>query len=259
MTGESVGREWTGADLAVVVGDYVAQLEKTLAGKPVDRAAHARTVRFVTGKADGPISWKQGEISAVLSLIGLPILKDQPPRWSYDDALLDAVEEQLAAKPALLAAVIRPDALFAAPDAVLLVETAPPPPATRRERLMQVLQRFDMGRRAQEDRFLGALGVASVVAHEARRLSDHGRPDIGARVRPARGGDPDGCDVIGFGLDETPRLFVVKTTLAGEFAPFALTSAEQDLSQAQPDAFRVIRVYDLLGEGRFYRVKPPFG
>lgn len=62
MTAESGGRDWTGADLAVVVGDYVAQLEKVLAGKPVDRAAHDRTVRFVTGKADGPISWKQGEI-----------------------------------------------------------------------------------------------------------------------------------------------------------------------------------------------------
>jgi hypothetical protein len=81
MTGESA-REWTGADLAVVVGDYVAQLEKTLAGKPVDRAAHDRTVRFVTGKSDMPITWKQGEISAVLSLIGLPTLRDQPPRWS---------------------------------------------------------------------------------------------------------------------------------------------------------------------------------
>lgn len=88
MTAESGGRDWTGADLAVVVGDYVAQLEKVLAGKPVDRAAHDRTVRFVTGKADGPISWKQGEISAVLSLIGVPILKDQPPRWAYDLSLI---------------------------------------------------------------------------------------------------------------------------------------------------------------------------
>lgn len=260
MTVESTAREWTGADLAVVVGDYIAQLEKTLAGKPVDRAAHARTVRFVTGKADGPISWKQGEISAVLSLIGLPILKDQPPRWAYDDALLDAVEEQLAAKPALLAAAVRPDALFAAPSAIPLIEAAPPsPPTAKSERLMQVLQRFDIGRREHEDRFLKGLGVASVVAHEARRLADHGRPDIGARVRPARAGDPDGCDVIGFGLDETPRLIVVKTTLAGPFAPFSLTSAEHELSQAQPHAFRVRRVYDLLGEARFYRLKPPFG
>jgi len=258
MTGES-GREWTGADLAVVVGDYVAQLEKTLAGKPVDRATHDRTVRFVTGKSDMPITWKQGEISAVLSLLGLPILKDMPPRWSYDDPLLEAVEEQLAAKPNLLAVAVRPAALFTAPSAVPLIEAAPPPAMPMEERLIKAIQRFDMANREADDRFLRGLGMASIVAHEARRLSERGRPDLAAKIRPARDGDPDGCDVISVGLDEIPRLIVVKTTLAGELAPFGLSHAEYALSQAQPNAFRIRRVYDLLGEARFYRLKPPFG
>ncbi len=259
MTGESVGREWTGADLAVVVGDYVAQLEKTLAGKPVDRASHDRTVRFVTGKSDMPITWKQGEISAVLSLIGLPILKDQPPRWTYDEPLLEAVEEQLAAKPALLAAAVRPASLFTAPPAIPLLETAPPKPLAMTDRLVRVIQRFDMSNREAEDRFLRGLGLSSVIAHEARWLSDRSRPDLAAKIRPAHVGDPEGCDVIGVGLDEKPRLIVVKTTLAGEVAPFGLTHAEFSLAAAQPNAFRIRRVYDLLGEARFYRLKPPFG
>lgn len=258
MTGESSLRDWSGAELAVVVGDYVVQLEKTLAGKPVDRAAHDRSVRFVTGKADMPILWKQGEISAVLSLIGLPPLKDQPPRWSFDDALVEAVEEQLAAKPALLAAAVRPAALFAAPPALPLLETAPPKPMPMDDRLIRVAQRFDMSRREAEDRFLKALGVASVVAHEARWLTDRGRADLAAKVRPARSGDAEGCDVISVGLDETLRLIVVKTTLGAECAPFGLGSAEFELAQARPEAFRIRRVYDLMGEARFYRLKPPF-
>jgi hypothetical protein len=257
MTGES-GRDWTGAELAVVVGDYVVQLEKTLAGKPVDRSAHDRSVRFVTGKADMPILWKQGEISAVLSLIGLPILRDQPPRWSYDHALLEAVEAQLAAKPALLAAAVRPHALFAAPSAVPLVEAAPPKPMPMDARMVQAIQRFDMSTREADDRFLRGLGVASIVAHEARRLSERGRSDLAGRVRPAREGDPAGCDVIAFGLDESPRLIVVKTTLSGDVSPFGLSQAEFDLSEARPEAFRIRRVYDLLGEARFYRLKLPF-
>lgn len=257
MTGES-GREWTGAELAVVVGDYVAQLEKTLAGKSVDRAAHDRSVRFVTGKADMPILWKQGEISAVLSLIGLPILRDPPPRWSYDGALLQAVEEQLAAKPALLAAAVRPDALFAAPPALPLIEAAPPRPMAVDPRLVRVIQRFDMATREADDRFLRGLGVASVIAHEARRLSDRGRSDLAVQVRPAREGDPEGCDVVGFGLDERPRLIVVKTTLSGEVSPFGLSHAEFALAESRPEAFRIRRVYDLLGDARFYRIKPPF-
>jgi hypothetical protein len=259
MTGETGGRAWTGAELAVVVGDYVAQLEKTLAGKPVDRAAHGRAVRFVTGKSDAPIAWKQGEISAVLSLIGLPILKEQPPRWTYDEPLLEAVEEQLAAKPALLAAAVRPASLFVAPPAVPLIETPSPRPMAMTDRLVRLIQRFDMGSREADDRFLRGLGLSSVIAHEARRLSDRGRPDLAAKIRPAGTGDPAGCDILGFGLDETPRLIVVKTTLAGEFAPFGLTHAECALAAAQPEAFRIRRVYDLLGEARFYRMKPPFG
>ena len=259
MTGES-GREWTGADLAVVVGDYVAQLEKTLAGKPVDRGAHARTVRFVTGKSDMPIMVKQGEISAVLSRIGLPVLRDTPLRWSFDDAVVEAVEAQLAAKPALLAAAVRPAALFAAPTALPLVETPPPPqPAPPDARLARAIQRFDLAGRADGDRVLKGLGVASVVAHEARRLADHGRPDLAARVRAAGAGDPDGCDVIAFGLDEGPRLIVVKTTLSGDLAPFHLSPGERALARSRPEAFRLRRVYDLLGEARFYRLKPPFG
>lgn len=258
MTGEST-REWTGADLAVVVGDYVAQLEKTLAGKPVDRGAHGRAVRFVTGKSDMPIMFKQGEISAVLSLIGLPILRDQPPRWSYDAALLEAVEEQLAAKPNLLSAAVRPAALFAAPPAVPLLEAAPPRPLPMDDRLVRVIQRFGMGEREAGDRFLKGLGVASVVAHDARWLAEHGRSDLAGKVRPATAGDPDGCDVIGFGLDESPRLIVVKATLSGEVSPFGLTQAEFELAAARPDAFRIRRVYDLLGEARFYEMKPPFG
>lgn len=257
MTGES-GRDWTGADLAVVVGDYVAQLEKTLAGKPVDRSAHDRTVRFVTGKSDMPITWKQGEISALLSLIGLPILRDQPPRWSYDSALLEAVEEQLAAKPALLSAAVRPASLFTAPPAVPLIEAAPPRPMPMDDRLIRVIQRFDMGAREADDRFLKGLGVSSIIAFEARRLSDRGRPDLAAKIRPARDGDPAGCDVIAFGLDESPRLIVVKATLSGEVSPFGLSEAEFALSEARPETFRIRRVYDLLGEARFYRMKPPW-
>ena len=139
-----------------------------------------------------------------------------------------------------------------------LLETAPPRPMPMDDRLIRVAQRFDMSRREAEDRFLKGLGVASVVAHEARWLSERGRPDLAAKVRPARSGDAEGCDVISVGLDEGLRLIVVKTTLGAEFAPFGLSSAEYELAEARPEAFRIRRVYDVMGEARFYRLKPPF-
>ena len=102
------------------------------------------------------------------------------------------------------------------------------------------------------------MGAASIVAHEVRRLTDHGRYDLAHQVRLARTGDPQGCDVISFDLEAAPRLLVVKTSLGAGVAPFGLTQAELDLARARPDVFRVRRVYDLLGEARFFRLKPPF-
>jgi hypothetical protein len=256
--------DWSAADLDLVVGDYFVMLAKMLAGQSLNPASHQRALRFVTGRPGGAIEFRQRNVSAALTLIGLPILADFAPRWNLHDELLDAVERHLTARPAVITAAMRPSLLFVATEPLFLVE-APSPrfdaeqmqPGARAERL---IARFDPAGRDFADRLLTQTGRAAVLAFEQRRLREHGRADLADQVRLARpADDPPGHDVLSFKPTGEPRLIVVKTTTGGAGTPFQLTDAEDDLWNSRPDAFRLYRLYDLGRDLRFYTLRPPVG
>jgi hypothetical protein len=255
-------RDWTGADLDLVVGDYFVMLGKALAGQPLDPAAHQRALRFVSGRSGAAIEWKQGEISAALTLIGVPILRDFQPRWKLADALLDAVDRCLTAKPAIITAAMRPASLFSGPQPPVLLEGPPPvfdpaqiTPTPRAERL---IAKFDPAARDYADRLLTETGQAAVLTFERRRLTEHGRPDLALQVRPTAAViDVPGHDILSFKPTGEPRLVIVKTTTGGVATPFALTDAEDALWRARPQDCRIHRLYDLGRTLSFYRLRLP--
>jgi hypothetical protein len=106
------GKTWNEAEQDMVVGDYLVMLDKVMTGRAYDPANHQRALRFVTNRSGGAITFLQGEISAVLTLIGLPTLKDHPPRWDFGDSLADSVERCLTARPAVLKDLVQPPALL---------------------------------------------------------------------------------------------------------------------------------------------------
>jgi hypothetical protein len=256
-----LSQDWSPADLDLIVGDYFVMLAKDLAGQVVDLAAHQRALRFVTGRSGGALEFKTCEISAVVSLVGLPILTAFAPRWTYAEAVVEAVERQLIARPALFAAAARPASLFAPQGFALPVESPPPvfdprqvEPGPAAGRL---IARFDPAVRDAADRFLVETGLAAVLALEQHRLRHHGRPDLAARVRPTGAGDAAGCDLLSPATDGSVQRIAVKTTTGGPATPFALTDAEQALWTDRPDVFRLYRLYDLGRDLRFYRLRPP--
>lgn len=256
--------DWSEADLDLVTGDYFVMLAKQLAGQPVDPARHQRALRFVTGRPGGAIEFRQRNISAVLTLIGVPILKAFAPRWKLQGPLIDAVDRQLSSRPSLIAAAMRPPVLFAAREPLPLVEGQPPvfdaeqlQPSPRAE---QLIAKFDPAGRDHANTLLAEAGRAAVLAFEQRRLRDHGRSDLAEQVRFARPpGDPAGCDILSFKPTGEARLIVVKTTTGGVGTPMALTDDEDALWNTRPDVFRLYRLYDLAGEWRFYKLRPPPG
>lgn len=255
-------RDWSGADLDLVVGDYFVMLGKTLAGQTVQTAAHQRALRFVSGRSGAAIEWKQCEISAALTLIGVPILREFQPRWNLADELLDSVDRLLTAKPALITAALRPASLFSGPQPPVLLEGPPPvfdalqvQPPPRAERL---IAKFDPAARDQADRLLTETGQAAVLNFERRRLAEHDRPDLALQVRAAMPAvDVPGHDILSFKPTGEPRLLIVKTTTGGVATPFALTDDQDALWRARPDACRIHRLYDLGRELRFYRLRLP--
>ena len=251
------GKTWNEAELDMVVGDYLVMLDKVMTGRAHDPANHQRALRFVTNRSGGAITFLQGEISAILILIGLPTLKDHPPRWDFGDGLVDSVDRCLSAKPAVLKDLTQPPALLGRAAAPALAEGAPSrgahaPPSERAERL---IAKFDPAARDQDARMLTRIGVAAALAYEQRRLEERGREDLAAQVRPALPTDEAGCDLISFSRTGAPRRIAVKTTTGGPATPFRLTPAEEALREAQPDAFIVYRLYDVAREARVFRVR----
>lgn len=126
------GKIWNEAGLDLVVGDYFGVLGEAMAGRVCDLASHQRVLRQVTNRSGGAIAFLQGEISAVLTLIGLPTLKDHPPRWDFGDALADAVDRHLTAQPALLEDLAQRRPCWAASPLPSWPRARRPPPCRRR-------------------------------------------------------------------------------------------------------------------------------
>ena len=251
------GKTWNEAEQDMVVGDYLVMLDKVMTGRAYDPANHQRALRFVTNRSGGAITFLQGEISAVLTLIGLPILKDHPPRWDFGDGLVDSVDRCLTAKPAALKDLAQPPALLGRSVAPTLAEGAPSrahhaPPSERTERLVA---KFDPAARDLEARMLARIGVAAALVYEQRRLEERGRAELAEQVRLIQPTDPEGCDLVSFSRTGAPRLIAVKTTTGGPATPFRLTPAEDALREAQPGAFIVYRLYDVAREARVFRVR----
>lgn len=256
------GKTWNEAEQDLVVGDYLVMLDKAMTGRAYDPANHQRALRFVTNRSGGAITFLQGEISAVLTLVGLPTLKDHPPRWDFGDGLVEAVDRCLSARPGVLKDLAQPPALLGRAAAPVLAEGAPSraPPAPASPRAERLVAKFDPAVRDHEARMLARIGVAAALVHEQRRLEDRGRPDLAAQVRlalpPVNGqrGD-EGCDLVSFSRTGAPRRIVVKSTTGGPATPFRLTPAEDALRAAEPETFVVHRLYDVAREARVFRVR----
>jgi hypothetical protein len=256
------GKTWNEAEQDLVVGDYLVMLDKVMTGRAYDPANHQRALRFVTNRSGGAITFLQGEISAVLTLIGLPVLKDHPPRWDFGDSLVDSIDRCLTAKPAVLRDLAQPPALLGCATAPVLAEGAPSrahhaPPSGRTERLVA---KYDPAARDQEARMLARIGVAAALVYEQRRLEERGRQDLADQIRLAQlSGNgqegEEGCDLISFSRTGAARRIAVKTTTGGPATPFRLTPAEEALREAQPGAFIVYRLYDVAREARVFRVR----
>ena len=251
------GKTWNEAEHDMVVGDYLVMLDKVMTGRTYDPANHQRALRFVTNRSGGAITFLQGEISAVLTLIGLPTLKDHPPRWDFGDGLIDSIDRCLSARPGVLKDLAQPPALLGRAAAPALAEGAPSrahhtPPSERAARLVA---KYDPAARDQDARMLARIGVAAALVYEQRRLEERGREDLADQIRVALPLEEEGCDLVSFSRTGAPRRIAVKTTTGGPATPFRLTPAEETLREAQPGAFIVYRLYDVAREARVFRVR----
>lgn len=250
---------WSDDELDAIVADYFAMLEAEQRGERYVKAEHNAALRRRIGRSRGSVEYKYQNISAVLLELGLPWIPGYKPMDQYQRALIPAVERHL---------LIHPDVLWPTPaipavTSALDVFVAPPPPGVEPPalppELRRLVRKFDPVERDHRNRALGKAGEQFVLGVERRRLTTAGRPDLAEEVRwvAHEDGDGAGYDIRSFEPTGRETLIEVKTTTGSITTPFFLTRTERDVSEEQPERWRLYRVYGFTREPRIFTLAPP--
>lgn len=258
--------DWTRDEVELIVADYFAMLEAELKGEAYSKAEHNRRLQQATGRGRGSIEFKHQNISAVLVNFRQPFIAGYLPRQNYQHLLEQAVLEWLAGNPRFFAQladgpILDPDARQAIEPHESQSSLIVPPPAEPTGHVVSDADRsprfvrLDFARRDAENRRLGRLGEEWVLEFEQRRLHDEERrPDLAKRVEwiSDTRGDGAGYDIASFNADSSERLIEVKTTGLGKHFPFMVTANEVRVSERQPQAYHLYRVFEFATRPRMY-------
>ncbi|MET3299054.1 DUF3883 domain-containing protein [Bradyrhizobium diazoefficiens] len=255
------GTDWTGDEIAVLVGSYFLMLSEERAGRDYNKSEYRRGVIAAIGRKPGSIERKLQNVSAVLDELGVPWIQGYKPLPHYQDALVAVVEQHWRLHPELFVAegagplrVRDEDEILVTPPAFLNSNQEQRPVAIRR-----LVGKFDPAARDARNRDLGRAGEEFVVGFERRRLERAGKSQLAKDVRWVSDldGDGYGYDVHSFELDGEPRLLEIKTTCGNERTPFWMTKRECDVAAEQGGIYRVRRVFHFHNEVKMFDIAPP--
>jgi hypothetical protein len=248
----AVGTDWTAAEVAATVDDYLEMLAAEAMGQPYSKTEHRRALRqrLSANRTDSAIEYKHQNISAVMIALGLPYIRGYKPMGNFQEALSAEIQRRLQEDPTLLSQLqdSPTDAVPASP----LQRTDPPQRAAGgRERGStgnRPGRHPDYGLLHDENTRRGATGEQLVFDYERTWLRAHGRGDLADRVRwtAREDGDGLGYDVLSYGPDGHERYIEVKTTALGALTPFYLSSAELEFARCHLQSYALYRVYAVL-------------
>ena len=269
-------RNWSDTEIDVIVADYFDMLSQEQSRRRYNKTEHRRALMDTVDRSKGSIERKHMNISAVLSVLGLPYIVGYKPYSNFQQALFEAVETRLGNDPVLYATLTGEAATIREPSPEFLIEPArvyedaPLPGAAAGQQIPEdihrIIRKFEPpAERDARNRMLGRAGEEFIFALERRRLSLLDRPDLADNVRWVARDDGDGYgfDIRSFhgrgrGNEASrKRLLEVKTTNGPRTTPFFITRNELRVSEENPDIFRVVRLYDFRKKVRAYRLEPP--
>jgi len=252
-------RDWTDEELDLIVADYFSMLADELSDVAYSKAGHNRALQDLIPRSASSIEFKHRNISAVLALLGLPIIHGYFPAANYQRAIIPAIDRYLSRTPLAL----HPEQTTRgfSERSTLFVEAAPQlaPPKQKSGELQRLVRKFNPVERDFRNRRLGRDGEELIFHFEQERLKSFDRPDLARRVRwvSQEDGDGAGYDILSFDSAGNERLLEVKTTVGPSVTPFYITRNELSLSSERPKAFKLCRVYDFSARPRMFELTPP--
>lgn len=255
---------WDWLECEFLVNDYVAMLEKHLAGASYSKAAHRRALLpRLNNRSGGSVEYKHQNVSAVLLELGLPYIPGYKPAFNYQQQLKQVVLSYLAGHQNvvddvnLVADKVSDDLEHQdwAWDTVFDPEPPERIPHIAEGRPSYLAKRIDFSERERRNRQLGRSAEEFVVEVEQRRLTAQGRPDLAAEVEWSsdKRGDGLGYDIRSFDASgEHERFLEVKATNSGKYLPFFISERERAFSNDFSAAFRLYRVYEFSTARKFF-------
>lgn len=254
---------WSGIEIEAILTDYFDMLRAEQQSEKYNKAEHNRRLQARIRRGRGAIEFKYCNISAVLSELGMPIIRGFQPRSRYQGALAEAVDAWLTNDPGLHEYMVGADGSIGhsnTRDDSLRIEQPPELRPTRRTQTdHRVIRKHDPALRDARNRALGEAGEEMVFRAERRRLRQASRDDLADGVRwiAQEEGDGAGFDILSFDLQGEKRLLEVKTTTGPNTTPFYLTENERRVAEKEAERYRLVRLYEFRAAPAAYRLRPP--
>lgn len=259
--------DWSREEVEATVADYFAMLAKEVAGQEYNKSAHRSGLKqLLNGRSDSAIEWKHQNITAVLNDLGFPGIAGYKRRSNYQQLLYDVVEDQLASRSALQAAVrtqvAEPAEVPTIDDILNALVDAPRPLEPERPSYAPQTAREQRPRRATIDYLalearnlsLGSAGEEFVRRFETARLLSTGHERLAQQIEHVSRsrGDGLGYDILSFETTGEERLIEVKTTAYGASTPFYVSPNEVQCSRERSEHYFVYRPFEFRKRPKLY-------
>jgi|WetSurMetagenome_2_1015567.scaffolds.fasta_scaffold86343_1 hypothetical protein len=261
-----IGEDWSSGEIGRIVEDYFDMLSEELAGARVRKTKHRNRLKERLDRSDKSIEYKHMNISAVMTLMGLPHISGYRPAFHYQHVLAEHVDAYLQDHPDLLLKAqsqgdASPMAAARAAGRTREQVEVPAPEGglpTPRRRAESLANEEDMLRRESRNRRLGRAGEEFVLNHEKLLLSvsRNSRRTADVKWMSKIRGEGLGYDILSFDATTGEERFVeVKTTNLRITTPFFLSRNELKFSQSHSDAYVLARVFDFYEAPRLFRLR----
>lgn len=249
------GKNWSNAEIAATVADYMKMLTLELSGQKYNKSAHRKALtKLLDERSEAAIELKHQNISAVLHNLDCVWIPGYKPRGNYQAALGDFVQEWINANPefdnASLAAVEQPAFVPTEIDFTKFLVPAPLPTNTLQEPKAKYLTVNPVSKRdyvAREARniALGNAGEHLVLQYEEFRLYKAGQKKLANRIEHVSDtkGDGLGYDILSFEETGKERFIEVKTTAFAKETPFFASKNEVTFSQESSEQYQLYRLF----------------
>ena len=249
-------------------------LSAELRGEAYSKASHRRRLLpLLSGRTEGAIERKHGNISAVLMDLGMPYIAGYKAYSNYQQLLFDVVSSRLELRPDVESLVAADVEAAPFPPMIddILSSLVQPPARNRKGAVGRGRRSAESGfpgsrsrvnylKRESENQALGEAGESFVLEYERARLLAAGRGFLASKVEHVSKtrGDGDGFDILSYDESGREKLIEVKTTKYGAQTPFFVTANELRVSEKEADRYSLYRVHEFRTSPKLFTVPGSF-